>query len=238
MRFPELSSAKLRQVIDHVRLHRSPIAQPPATLWPVEGGSANQADFCPAQAQSSAWQAACLVTPEPPAGHQSWAKFCVGAVDALWHARPVSTEKLLHVFANHTLTCVFDFGSHSARYCLLPPDLNAQWHAGWRPRAAAAPAYFEDASLWDLVWTWGQYSNEALAAVPPKYRHTRVQLRRLPRIRANLLEPRHLRLFERFAQSPQSIEDWLQASTSAQDARQICGDFAALHATRCLRVLE
>jgi hypothetical protein len=208
------------------------------TIWPSDSASPADAHAQLANAQQPSWGTASQADACVDVSRQAWITFCVATVDALWHARPLNTDKLLHVFANNTLTCVFDAGDHSVQYCLLPPQIRVGWHASWRPRAAVAPPYFEEASVWDFVWTWAQHSPEALASVPAEFRTGRAQLRRLPRVSAQWIEPRHLRMFERFAQGPQSVAQWLEACATPQEARQICGDFAALYAVRCLQLVD
>ncbi len=188
-------------------------------------------------AQASTWDMACAQALPADSARDRWLEFCAGLGDVVWAERQGDAGRVLQVLADNQLVAVVDPARGVVSYRQSEKmDANVYMRGSWRSAAAREPVGFALMSLGDLMWLWGQRSEDALDAVPRVARHSTLELRRLPRVNAKHLLPRHYWLFGQFSVGPLTFSE-LVASEGAPLARLLAGDIASLHASRSLRAV-
>ncbi len=156
----------------------------------------------------------------------------VGA--ALWEARDRPPGRPIHVRADHHLVAVLNTQTLQValRAELKPSDL-LRLSAVVMPAAAArAPPGFVSRPLWDLLWQSAQTDPEIAAAMPHGVATQKLHLRRLPRVSAHLVVPRHDLLLRALTKNNLTFEALVQ--TLPVSAGDLSHDVAALYVTRSL----
>jgi hypothetical protein len=190
---------------------------------------------------SAPWQAACT------ARHDDYRSIAsalpldslvaarVGA--QLWAARKLPPGKSLHVLSVTTgkLLAVLDTRSLklAVRKDVVSHDLDLLSTQTMPAAAAAKPSGFYDDHLWDMIWQYGLHDPDALGEMPKEVAYHPLQLRRLPAVTPELLQPRHTTLLRLLMKDSLSFAQLLDQTKTP--GHQLCQDIAALVLTRSVR---
>jgi hypothetical protein len=155
----------------------------------------------------------------------------------LWAARKLPPGKSLHVVSvtSGKLLAVLDTRSLklAVRKDLASHDLGLLSTQTMPAAAAAKPSGFYDDHLWDMIWQYGLHDPDALGEMPKEVAYQPLQLRQLPAVTPELLQPRHTTLLRLLMKDSLSFAQLLELTKTP--GHQLCQDIAALVLTRSVR---
>jgi hypothetical protein len=190
---------------------------------------------------SAAWHTACSARHDNYPGIASALPLdCLVAARLgaqLWAARKLPPGKSLHVVSvtSGKLVAVLDTRSLrlAVRQDLVSHDLNLLSTHTMPEAAASKPSGFYDDQLWDMIWQYGLHDPDALGEMPHAVAYQPLQLRHLPAVTPELLQPRHTTLLRLLMKDSVSFAQLLDRTKLP--GHQLCQDVAALVLTRSVR---
>jgi hypothetical protein len=180
------------------------------------------------RASRSAWASAMQDLPL-----QERAKVSVGA--QIWDTRQLPATRPVHISAVNKLVAVVNLATRkvAVRQDIDEQDLGKLSAQSMLASAATKPAGFAEFFICDLIWLYGLHDPAALAHIPPEVGSRPLQLRRLPSVTPQLLQPRHTALLGHLLQDRLNFEQLLERTQIP--AHQLCQDLAALVMTRAVK---
>lgn len=153
-------------------------------------------------------------------------EYALGAT-MIWHHDVIQEGGVYHLLHRGRLVGVLD----SARQMIgFPVTMNpgellaAEWHK--RPRSAGViPGSFITQSMWDPVWTYASRTRAEL--LPSRFRRKHIHLHRLPRVRAERLQPSHIKMIAALQSGPALLVDLARKLGIAESVA--AHEVAALH---------
>jgi hypothetical protein len=190
---------------------------------------------------SAPWHAACAARHDDHRGIASDLPLdCLVAARLgaqLWAARKLPPGKSLHVVSVTSGKLVAVLNTRSLRLAvrqdLVSHDLDLLSTQTMPEAAATKPSGFYDDQLWDMIWQYGLHDRDALGEMPKEVAYQPLQLRRLPAVTPELLQPRHTTLLRLLMKDGLSFEQLLELTKTP--GHQLCQDIAALVLTRSVR---
>ncbi len=153
----------------------------------------------------------------------------------LWAARGMPRGKTLHVACAGKLVAVLDTRSQkvSVRTDASEEELDNLSTQAMPESAGATPAGFVETFLWDVIWQYGLHDPQALSELPSEVAYRPLQLRRLPSVTPELLEPRHTTVLRHLLKENLTFEQLIAATEIP--SHRLCQDIAALVLTRAVK---
>jgi hypothetical protein len=153
----------------------------------------------------------------------------------LWGARGMPRGKTLHVACAGKLVAVLNTRSHKVALRLDASEdeldnLNTQTMP---ESAGGTPVGFIETLLWDVIWQYGLHDPQALSELPREVAYRPLQLRRLPSVTPELLEPRHTTVLRHLLKENLTFEQLIAATEIP--SHRLCQDVAALVLTRAIK---
>jgi hypothetical protein len=155
----------------------------------------------------------------------------------LWAARSLPRGKPLHVMAGAKLVAVLDTRNHQValRNDVVRKELDSLVTTSMPESAAGRPTGFTDSYLWDVIWQYAMHDPTALMEVPREVAYRPLQMRRLPAVTPNLLEPRHTVLMRFLLKDNFTFEQLI--GLTEIPIYELCQDITALVLTRAVRAV-
>ncbi len=153
----------------------------------------------------------------------------------LWGARGMPRGKTLHVSCAGKLVAVLNTRSHKValRLDATEEELDNLSTQAMPESAGATPVGFTESFLWDVIWLYGLHDPQALSELPREVAYRPLQLRRLPSVTPELLEPRHTTVLRHLLKDSLSFEQLIVATEIP--SHMLCQDIAALVLTRAIK---
>jgi hypothetical protein len=153
----------------------------------------------------------------------------------LWGARGMPRGKTLHVACAGKLVAVLNTRSHKValRLDATEDELDNLSTQAMPESAGATPVGFTESFLWDVIWQYGLYDPQALSELPREVAYRPLQLRRLPSVTPELLEPRHTTVLRHLLKDNLTFEQLITATDIP--SHMLCQDIAALVLTRAIK---
>jgi hypothetical protein len=153
----------------------------------------------------------------------------------LWAARGMPRGKTLHVACAGKLVAVLNTRSHqvAVRTDASEEELDNLSTQSMPESAGATPAGFIKTLLWDVIWQYGLHDPQALSELPREVAYRPLQLRRLPSVTPELLEPRHTTVLRHLLKENLTFEQLITATEIP--SHRLCQDIAALVLTRAIK---
>jgi hypothetical protein len=153
----------------------------------------------------------------------------------LWAARGMPRGKTLHVACAGKLVAVLNTRSHqvAVRTDASEEELDNLSTQSMPESAGATPAGFMRTLLWDVIWQYGLHDPQALSELPREVAYRPLQLRRLPSVTPELLEPRHTTVLRHLLKENLTFEQLITATEIP--SHRLCQDIAALVLTRAIK---
>jgi hypothetical protein len=153
----------------------------------------------------------------------------------LWGARGMPRGKTLHVACSGKLVAVLN--THSPKVAMrqdaTEDELDNLSTQTMPASAGGTPAGFTEALLWDVIWQYGLHDPQALSELPREVAYRPLQLRRLPSVTPELLEPRHTTVMRYLLKDHLTFEQLITATEIAPHL--LCQDIAAMVLTRAIK---
>jgi hypothetical protein len=153
----------------------------------------------------------------------------------LWAARGMPRGKTLHVACAGKLVAVLNTRSHKValRLDASEDELDNLSTQAMPESAGATPVGFTESFLWDVIWQYGLHDPQALSELPREVAYRPLQLRRLPSVTPELLEPRHTIVLRHLLKDHLTFEELITATDIP--SHMLCQDIAALVLTRAIK---
>lgn len=153
----------------------------------------------------------------------------------LWGARSMPRGKTLHVACAGKLVAVLNTRSQKValRLDATEDELDNLSTQAMPESAGATPVGFVETFLWDVIWQYGLHDPQALSELPREVAYRPLQLRRLPSVTPELLEPRHTTVLRHLLKDNLTFEQLIVATEIAP--HMLCQDIAALVLTRAIK---
>jgi hypothetical protein len=150
----------------------------------------------------------------------------------LWAARSVPRGKRLHVNTGTKLIATLDIERHQVILSdnLSREDLSNLSASSVPESAQGLSASYIATTRCDVIWQYALHDPTALMELPHEVAYRPLQMRRLPLVMPEFLEPRHRELMRVLLQDKLSFEQLLHCTEIP--AHLLCHDVAALVLTR------
>jgi hypothetical protein len=146
--------------------------------------------------------------------------------------RELDNGHTFHLIRNSVLVAVVDVPLRriAMRDGLRPVDLD---DAAWQRRPSTAHSPPEGFSVWmieEVEWIYAMHCKQFV--LPTRYQRKPIYLRRLPRVRAGMLYPRHNRLLQWLGEKPRTYE--FLSGVWQDGSEQLMRDLYALYLCRAI----
>jgi hypothetical protein len=152
----------------------------------------------------------------------------------LWASRSLPRGKPLRITAGPLLVATMDIHRHEValRTDLRREDLDNLSTAIAAQGEMVRPAGSTTTTMCDLLWQYALHDPTALMVLPPEVAYKSMELRKMPLVSSELMQPRHTQLMRILLKKPLTFEQMLEQTEIP--AHQLCHDIAALIMTRAL----